>query len=110
MPIMGKFSTVSERGQRNGGFLSGPNHRMLMAGGLRPAPEADSASPAPNYREGEPGHECRNCANYEFGARHCSKYDFDAKPLMVCDGFDAQEPSEPVEAPVGGPPLPPMAA
>jgi hypothetical protein len=80
------LSTVNDRIKRNGGFVAGPNHRMLNAG-PQAEPEAEQP-PAPNYQEGEPGHQCMECEHYQ-DDRTCTKHDFQTKPQMVCDDFEA---------------------
>ena len=78
-------TTVYERSQQNGGFITGPNHRTMR--NMEPQQAAAPESPAPNYREGEPGRECMSCMNYEMGQRQCNKFNFAARPQMVCDEF-----------------------
>jgi hypothetical protein len=86
---MGPMETVYERSQRTG-FIAGPNNRMVNGSAAKdPAPEA----PAPNYRDGEDGSQCRDCTHYNFDGRMCTKYNFAAKPLMTCDAFEAAAPA-----------------
>jgi hypothetical protein len=78
-----RFESVDERARRTG-FVSGPSNKSVP--GMDQPPQA---APAPNYRNGEDGNQCRDCVHYGFEERRCAKYDFDAKPLMTCDSFEA---------------------
>jgi hypothetical protein len=94
------ISTVDQRAKRNGGFVAGPNHRMLNNATPQAAPEPQ-AGPAPGYKEGEPGHQCMECEYYE-DDRTCTKHNFTTKPQMVCDDFEPktegdEAPAEPEE-------------
>jgi hypothetical protein len=94
------ISTVDQRAKRNGGFVAGPNHRMLNNATPQAAPEP-AAAPAPGYKEGEPGHQCMECEYYQ-DDRTCTKHNFTTKPQMVCDDFEPKTegdaaPAEPEE-------------
>lgn len=94
--------TVDQRRRMNGGFMTGPGNRMLNAVGPKPEPPP---SPAPNLREGEPGHECMECGNYEMAERMCRKFNFNPKPYQVCDPFEeteAEAPDDNAPAPMAG--------
>jgi hypothetical protein len=92
------FETVDERARRTG-FIAGPNHRQMST---MDSPKPAEESPAPNYRDGEDGSQCMNCAHYQFDQRMCSKFNFEAKPLKTCDAFEASEGQESMLAPGDG--------
>lgn len=87
------METVDERTRRTG-FIAGPNHRQMST---MDSPQPEPQAPAPNYRSGEDGHQCMDCAHYDMNARQCQQHNFAAKPLMVCDSFESkgEEAAEP---------------
>lgn len=91
---MNDNSTVYDRMQKNGGFVTGPNH-MFSKGNDSSDPDGDGDVDAvapppevPNYREADtPGEFCKSCVHFEEDSGECGKYEFRTKPTMVCDDF-----------------------
>jgi hypothetical protein len=94
--------TVDQRRQQNGGFMTSSGNRMLNRADAEPQAETQPA-PAPNLREGEPGHECMSCGHYEMGSRQCKQFNFGPKPFQVCDAYSETAAAAPEENPVAPP-------
>ncbi|HXI85288.1 MAG TPA: hypothetical protein VNL17_14500 [Verrucomicrobiae bacterium] len=102
------------RSKRNGGFLSGPNHRLLgnddqmsRAAAMQEPDQDDSGSgmalkdddtddqehqgggkdAAPNYRKADGMDDCGGCIHFDHSQGECKMYDFPTTADMVCDSY-----------------------